>query len=274
MSTRIPLFGYEVDAVSPPEAVEVVAGWVAAGDGACRYVVTPNVHHTVMYQRNEALRAAYADAGLVLADGAPVVLAARLLGRPLPGRVTGSDLVPALFDRFREEGLRVYLLGAGLGVAARAAERIEACWPGVRVVGVLSPPPGFERDPDANAAILSDVAAARPDVLVVGLGAPKQELWVHRHRAAIRARAALCVGAAIDFLAGEKRRAPRWMQRSGLEWLHRMSTEPRRLFVRYAHDAFAFPPLVCREWLRRSRRTVRAAAATSPQAVPPAEVRG
>jgi N-acetylglucosaminyldiphosphoundecaprenol N-acetyl-beta-D-mannosaminyltransferase len=117
----------------------------------------------------------------------------------------------------------------------------------VRVVGFYSPPLGFERDATENTIILERIAAARPDVLIVGLGAPKQELWVHAHRDEIAAPVALCVGATIDFLAGHVARAPAWMQRCGLEWLHRLSSQPRRLASRYARDAWIFPRLLLRD---------------------------
>lgn len=247
---KIPMFGVQIDALRMPEAVEAVTAWTREeGEPACRYVVTPNVDHTLLLQEHQGLRDAYVDAGLVLADGMPVVLASRLLRKPLPERVTGADLVPALFNAADpERPLTVYLLGAAPGVAQRARDNIHTRWPGVRVTGLYSPPLGFERDDAENEAILKRIEAANPDVLVVGLGAPKQELWVHRHRRRIRAKAALCVGASIDFLADEKPRAPVWMQKSGLEWLHRLSSEPRRLFRRYARDAFVFPKLVWREW--------------------------
>lgn len=252
MSARISLFGMELDALRMAEAVDQVYRWVAESDHECRYVVTPNVDHAVMFQEHSGLRAAYADASLVLADGAPVVWAARLLRRPLPQRVPGSDLAPALFEcAAARGGLSAYLLGAASGVGDRAAANIMRRWPQVRVTGVDSPPPGFERDAQANAAILAKIAAVRPDVLLIGLGAPKQELWVHAHRAAIQAKVALCVGATIDFLAGEKARAPLWMRKSGLEWLHRLATEPRRLAKRYARDAMIFPRLLWREWASR-----------------------
>jgi N-acetylglucosaminyldiphosphoundecaprenol N-acetyl-beta-D-mannosaminyltransferase len=186
----------------------------------------------------------------------PVLWASRLLRRPLPGRVPGSDLAPALFAAAaRRGGLRVYLLGAAPGVAARAAEEIEDAWPAVRVVGTYSPPPGFENDPDENNQILARIQINRPDVVVVGLGAPKQELWLAANRARIRAPVALAVGATIDFLAGEKTRAPRWMRKVGLEWLHRLASEPRRLTRRYARDAWIFPQLVWREWRADGRRS-------------------
>ena len=120
-------------------------------------------------------------------------------------------------------------------------------WPNVRTVGVYSPPLGFEKCELENNMILERIALCRPDVLVVGLGAPKQEIWVHQHRDQIRARVALCVGATIDFLAGEKRRAPRWMQMAGIEWMHRMCSEPKRLVRRYAKDAWVFPQLVLQQ---------------------------
>jgi N-acetylglucosaminyldiphosphoundecaprenol N-acetyl-beta-D-mannosaminyltransferase len=213
-------------------------------------VVTPNVDHTVLVQTNAELRAAYGDAGMVLADGWPVVAASRLLRRPLPERVAGSDLAPALFKAAQqdERPLRVFLLGAAPGVGERAAKNIQSRWPVVRVVGVYSPPMGFERDERQNQATVLRIREAAPEVLIVGLGAPKQELWVHRHRSQIAAPVALCVGATIDFLAGEKKRAPRLLRRLGLEWLHRMLSEPRRLTSRYARDAWIFPQLVWREW--------------------------
>ena len=252
MPVRIELFGVQIDPLRMDQAVGQVLAWIACPDGRCRYVVTPNVDHVVLLQHHQALRAAYDGAGLILADGAPVIWSSRLLGKPLPGRVAGSDLVPALFDAAdADRPIRTYLLGALPGVAERAAENIHRRWPGVKVIGTYSPPLGFERQEAENETILSRIEIASPDLLIVGLGAPKQELWVHQHRERLQARVALCVGATIDFLAGEKRRAPRWMQVAGLEWMHRVASEPRRLAARYARDAWIFPQLVLREWRQR-----------------------
>jgi N-acetylglucosaminyldiphosphoundecaprenol N-acetyl-beta-D-mannosaminyltransferase len=251
MLKQISLFGIKIHAVDMRTAVDTVLSWCRDGDSRCRYVVTPNVDHTVMFQSRADLQQAYADASLVLADGSPVVVASRLLRRPLPERVAGSDLVPAVFEQANKGGekeLRVFLLGAGPGVASRAALAIEQHWPKVEVVGTYSPPLGFENDDNENERILSMIAEAGPELLLVGLGAPKQELWVQRHAQRIQAKAALCVGATIDFLAGEKSRSPVWMRRLGLEWLHRLSTEPSRLAKRYLRDAWIFPQLVWREW--------------------------
>jgi N-acetylglucosaminyldiphosphoundecaprenol N-acetyl-beta-D-mannosaminyltransferase len=246
---RQDLFGISIHALKMEQAVDYLRRRVSESAYACRYVVTPNVDHTVLLQTHQGLREAYTQADLVLADGHPLVWASRMLGRPLPERVAGSDLVPSLFQAIPHgETLRIFLLGAAPGVADRAASNITRQWPNILTVGVDSPPLGFERNAAENARILAKIADARPDVLILGLGAPKQECWIHQHRSQVVAKTVLCVGATIDFLAGEKTRAPRWMQRSGLEWLHRMSTEPKRLVKRYAKDAWVFPQLVWRQW--------------------------
>jgi N-acetylglucosaminyldiphosphoundecaprenol N-acetyl-beta-D-mannosaminyltransferase len=249
---RVNLFGVALDPLRMRAAIGRIQDWIEQPQ-RCRYVVTPNVDHVVMLQHHAGLRAAYVDADLVLADGWPVVAASWLLRQPVPERVPGSDLVPELCAAAKpSQPLRLFLLGAGPGVAQRAALNIHCRWPGVTVVGTYSPPLGFEHDRTENERILARIAEAAPQVLVVGLGAPKQELWVHEHRDRISAAAALCVGATIDFLAGRKRRAPRWLQRLGLEWCHRMLSEPRRLAARYARDAWVFPQLVWSQWRRPS----------------------
>jgi len=241
------LFGIAIDAVDTQEAVATLLRWIDRRERRCRYVVTPNIDHIVMLERDAKLQAAYQDADLVVADGMPVVVASWLLRQPLPERVAGADLVPALFAASGDRRLTVFLLGAAPGVGERAAREISRHWPSVEVVGTCSPPPGFEHDETMNRQILERIAAVTPDVLVVGLGAPKQELWVHRHLPDIEARIAFCVGATIDFLAGEKPRAPAWLRNSGFEWTYRLACEPRRLFRRYARDAWVFPRILFRE---------------------------
>jgi N-acetylglucosaminyldiphosphoundecaprenol N-acetyl-beta-D-mannosaminyltransferase len=125
------------------------------------------------------------------------------------------------------------------------------------VVGHDSPPPGFEHDAAENDRIVQRIARVAPDLLIVGFGAPKQELWVDRHRSSLPAKLALCVGATIDFLAGERKRAPAWMRAAGLEWLHRVASEPRRLLGRYLHDGCVFPRLVWREMMRERKSSGR-----------------
>lgn len=244
------LFGIALTPVALPDAVELLVSWLRKPDGRCHYVVTPNVDHALLFQSRADLRQAYASASLVLADGSPVVWVSRLLGRPVPCRVPGSDVTPALFEAATaERPFRVFLLGGAPGVAERAARTIRTRYPHVEVVGTYSPPFGFEKDPRENEHMIGLISASKPDILVVGLGAPKQELFVYRNRERLAdVPVALCVGATIDFLAGEKPRAPRWMQNNGLEWIHRALSEPRRLVPRYARNLWAFPQLVWREW--------------------------
>ncbi len=260
---RTRLFGIEIDPLTMSQAVSQVLDWVLEAPTKCQIVVTPNVDHIVQLQTNEGLQQAYRQAGLVLADGWPVVTAAGWLGKPLPERVPGSDLVPEIFRRTQanyESGsheatrkLRVYFLGAAPGVADRAATSVQQQWPSVEVVGTYSPPLGFEKSESECEQILARIQAVTPDVLVVGLGAPKQELWVAKHQDRLVARVALCVGATIDFLAGEKRRAPAWVQALRMEWLHRLLSEPQRLAKRYWHDARVFPGIVWREFRKPAR---------------------
>lgn len=253
MSERVRMFGIELDRLTMNQAVAQLLDWVGESEYPSRYVVTPNVDHVVMLQNNAALGAAYEDAAMVVVDGKPVLLASRLLGRPLPETVPGSDLCPALFDAAKYRGgvLRVFLMGAAEGVADRAAEEIRARWPWVEVCGVYSPPMGFCVSTPANSVAQEKINAAKPDILMVGLGAPKQEIWVHAMRDRLQVKVILCIGATIDFLAGEKARAPVWMRKAGLEWLHRAISEPRRLLGRYLHDAWVFPRLVVKEWFHK-----------------------
>lgn len=254
MNLKQRLFGIDIDAFRMPQAVDCLRSWVEAEFSKCHYVVTPNVDHMVLLKENELFRNAYDGADMILADGHPIVWASRLLRRPLPERVPGSELVPKLFDSFNKRGeLKVFLLGAAEGVGLQAAENMKAQWPNVKTVGVYSPPMGFEKDATETENILQKIADVSPDVVVVGLGAPKQELWVAANADRMRAKVALCVGATIDFLAGEKKRAPVWMQKCGTEWLHRMCTEPKRLVKRYAKDAWIFPQIVFQQMMTQQR---------------------
>lgn len=252
MNDRVTMFGIGIDKLTMQQATLRLLDWSARDDYSCRYVVTPNVDHVVKLQTDAALRAAYAGASMVVVDGKPVLLASRLLGTPLPETVPGSDLCPALFEASRYgPPITVFLLGAAAGVADRAREAIEQRWPWVTVCGVFSPPMGFNAHADASAIAIEMINQAKPDILIIGLGAPKQELWIHAVAGKLHAKVALCAGATIDFLAGEKARAPVWMRRLGIEWLHRALTEPRRLLGRYLHDGWVFPRLMLKEWMKK-----------------------
>jgi len=252
---RVQALGVQVDPVTLEQAALRVEEWFRDSNGTCRFVVTPNLDHAVLLRGHTALQRAYSEAALIIPDGMPMVWASYLRRSPFKERVAGSDLVPLLMARALPDApLRVFLLGAGPGVGERAAAVIRERYKSVRIVGTFSPDLGFEKDEAQNRAIVEAVNAAETQLLVVGLGAPKQELWIHQQAPKLSCAAAVCAGATIDFLAGHRRRAPRWMQRSGTEWLHRALTEPRRLIPRYAKDALHLPSLLYLDW-KADRRT-------------------
>lgn len=257
MNNRVQLFDIRFDAIDMNQAVSTLLGWVRSGSRQCQYVVTPNVDHVVKLEMDARFRKSYQDASMVVADGKPVVMASRLFGKPLPAVVPGSDLVPGLFDRAWETGrpVTVFLFGAGPGVADRAARKIAERWgDDVKVVGTHCPEAGFDTDPVESMRLARMIAATNPDILILGLGAPKQELWINQYRGYVNAGVALCVGATIDFLAGERKRAPGVLRRLALEWAYRIYQEPKRLAGRYAHDAVVFPRLVVKEYLSMKAR--------------------
>jgi N-acetylglucosaminyldiphosphoundecaprenol N-acetyl-beta-D-mannosaminyltransferase len=245
----VAILGIPFHALTLAGAVDRIEAMVAAG--GTHYVVTPNVDFLVKAQRDPELRHILVCADLVLCDGKPIVWASHLLGGALPGRVAGSDLIPGLLQRAADRGWRVFLLGGSPDVAAEAARRIGALHPTLPAVEHYSPPhqPLLERnDPE----ITSRVRAARPDVMLVCFGCPKQEKWMSQHCKALGVPVMIGAGATIDFLADRMARAPVWMQRSGTEWLFRLLQEPRRLAGRYADDFLHFfPAVLLQRWRQR-----------------------
>ncbi len=241
-----------IDALTFPEALREIEALVAAGAGGC--VFTPNVDHVVTAEDDGEFRAAYGEASLAFADGQPLVWSSRALGTPLPAKISGSDLAWPLMELAARRRWRVYLLGGGPSVADAAAARLLRDL-GVHVVGVDAPAIDLDAPGGEGDAAAERVRMARPDLLLVALGAPKQERWIHRHLQRIRPAVAVAVGAALDFLAGHVRRAPGWMSRAGLEWLYRLAQEPRRLARRYLLKDPRFLPILLRTALSpRSQR--------------------
>ena len=209
--------------------------------------MTPNTDHVVRADRDGELGALYGRATVLVADGMPVVWASRLLGSALPERVAGVDLMHAVAAGLARRGGSAFLLGGTEACVAAAARGLEALHPGLRIAGTHQ---GFFRPDDP--AVLRAVNDTEPDALLVGMGSPRQERWVVRHADGLVPRIVLCIGGGLEVVAGERRRAPRWMQRTGLEWGFRLAQEPGRLWRRYLVEDAAFVPVVYREW--RSRR--------------------
>jgi N-acetylglucosaminyldiphosphoundecaprenol N-acetyl-beta-D-mannosaminyltransferase len=219
-----------LDVVTFDEALAAIRRLVAQGRGGAVY--TPNVDHVVTAEDDLAFRAAYDDASLSVADGKFVVWGAKLLGTPVPEKISGSDLIEPLLRLAGREGWRVFMLGGAPGVAAAAAERSRAEF-GVEVVGTASPYVRLDGSPGDLEQGMDQIAAARPNLVLVAMGAPKQELWIHHNRARLGGAVAIGVGASLDFVIGRISRAPRWISNAGLEWFYRFLKEPRRLAYRY-----------------------------------------
>jgi N-acetylglucosaminyldiphosphoundecaprenol N-acetyl-beta-D-mannosaminyltransferase len=245
---RVTILGCPIDALTLEETVAQVERSIDART-TCQHV-SINAAKLVKFQSDEVLREAIEGCELITADGQSVVWASRVLGQSLPERVTGIDLMHALFDAARLRGHRVYLLGAREEVLERAATEVESSYPGVSIVGRHHGYFGRDEEPE----LVASIAEARPDMLFVALETPAKELFLARNRERLGIPFVMGVGGAFDVLAGLRRRAPEWMRSSGLEWLYRLVQDPRRLARRYAIGNSQFIWLVARERLRRRGR--------------------
>ncbi len=204
--------------------------------GQPHYVITANVHYAMLTEKHN-LEALNQGAAFILADGMPLVWASRWRQRRLPERVAGSDLIWALCTRAAERGYRVFLLGGAPGVGEEAAKRLRDRFPSLQVVGIECPP--FRPlTPEEQAEMIGRIRQARPDLLFVAFGQPKGEQWIAEHLAELSVPVCMQVGASLDFVAGRVPRAPRLIQRIGLEWAYRLYREPRRLLLRYVANAW------------------------------------
>jgi len=244
--------GVPLDSVTLDGAISAIELLVSSGQGGA--VFTPNVDHVIEFTKNARLRQAYASCDLSLVDGMPILWASRLLGRALPEKVSGSDLVEPLLTRAASLGWRVFLLGGQEGVAALAQARLAESTPGLSIVGTLAPRVDMTQPKESRDEILRAIGATRPHIVLVAFGAPKQELWIHEARTALAPAVLLGVGASLDFIAGTLPRAPAWVSRSGLEWLYRLSREPKRLWKRYLLRDPLFLAILLRELLAIERK--------------------
>ncbi len=215
-------------------------------------VVTPNADHVCQAERDGGYRQIVEDAALVTADGMPVVWASRLIRCPLPERVTGADLLPKVCEHAARSGRRVFIMGGMPGEAEIAARKLRNAHPGLMIVGTYCPPFGFEKSEEETAKAVNAVNKSGADILFLGVGAPKQERWLAANKKSLQCGVAIGVGASIAFTAGTIPRAPRWMQRSGVEWVYRLSKEPRRLAMRYAKDT-KIAAIIARDVVRSMR---------------------
>jgi N-acetylglucosaminyldiphosphoundecaprenol N-acetyl-beta-D-mannosaminyltransferase len=240
----VTIAGIPVSNVSEAEAIEVIDALIA--EGGSHYGAVVNAAKLVAANRDDALKSVLVDADLVTADGMSVVWASRVLGRALKERVAGIDLFERLVERAAIKGLAVYFLGAREESVQATVELFAKRHPALRIAGYRD---GYFEASDSR-SVSESIRESSADVLFVAMGSPRQENWIASNLVMTGVRFALGVGGSFDHLGGRARRAPRWMQRSGLEWLHRLAQEPRRLWRRYLIGNSAFIWLVMRERLR------------------------
>lgn len=227
---RTNILGVGVSAINMEMALNTIDRWIA--ERRPNYVCVTSVHGVIASQSDNELRRIQNRAGLVTPDGMPLVWVSRLRKHRNVGRVYGPDLMTAVCTESVAKGYRHFLYGGASAVPERLADRLRQAYPGIQIVGTYSPP--FRPlTPEEDETVVRQINQSKADIVWVGLSTPKQEYWMAGHLGRLDVPVMIGVGAAFDFLAGLKRQAPRWIQRSGLEWLYRLSTEPRRLWRRY-----------------------------------------
>ena len=230
--------GIAFDRLSEAQTIRFLVDELREGRGG--WVITSNLDHLCRARRDPEFRAMLDEADLVVADGAPLVWASRLQGTPLPERVAGSALAWSLSEAAGAAGQSIFLLGGDEGTAEKAAQHLKGRFSGLKIAGTFYPPMGFEKDPHIMAEMREALVAARPDLVYVALGSPKQERLIRELRSDLPGAWWLGLGISLSFICGDVQRAPVWMQKIGLEWFHRMIQEPRRLARRYLIDGIPF----------------------------------
>jgi N-acetylglucosaminyldiphosphoundecaprenol N-acetyl-beta-D-mannosaminyltransferase len=264
MTDRMEFLGYRISAGGMERDVETALSWLTNGSRG-RYVVTLNPHSVAVAASDPVFNASLCEADLALPDGTGVFLGARLLGLPLRARVTGSDFFGAVIEAAsRRKGVRFFFLGSSRHVLDRIRERIRREYPGIVVCGTYAPSFCDDFAEEEEREMVEAVNAARPDVLWVGMTAPKQENWIYRNRERLSVPCIAAVGAVFDFFAGTKRRSPVIWRRLGLEWLHRLLQEPGRLWRRNFVSTPIFIGMVVRERIRRAAASARRSIIISP----------
>ena len=245
MSGRITMMGCQIDNLSMEETLQTVEGFIQSGKPHQHVVV--NVDKLVKAERDAELRRIINECALINVDGMPVVWASRLLGKPLKERVAGVDLFEALMRRSAAKGWRVYLLGAREEVVSEVKSLYEIKYPGLVVAGYRN---GYWSEAE-EPGVVADIAAARADLLFVAISSPKKEHFLGQYQDQMKIPFAMGVGGTFDVAVGRVKRAPVWMQKSGLEWFYRFLQEPRRMFRRYFIEDMTFFRLFLKEALRR-----------------------
>lgn len=231
MAKKIDLLGIKIDNLNLSEALARVEEIIAARKP--EYYSCINLHQLVLYKEDERFRKITDEAGLLTVDGQPIMWIARLFKTPFKEKIAGEDFVPTVCRLAAEKGYRVFLLGGSAGAAEKAVERLQRENPQLIVAGVYSPPFGFEKDEAEINTINTMLKNSRADILFVGLGSPKQDIFIDDNKEIYQIPLSFSIGIAIDYLAGTIKQPPKWMRDVGLAWFYRFCSEPKRLFHRY-----------------------------------------
>jgi len=223
-----------INNVTMPETIAAIEQMIEADKKS--YVVAINVDVVMKIEEDSYLKKVVDNADMVLVDGKPLVWISKLHGKPLKAKISGSDLVPLFCEVAAEKGYKIFIIGGKDGIAEQAKEKLENRLPKIKIVGTYAPPFGFEKNESELDKINQMISEAHPDLLIACFGCPKQEKWIYENIEKYNAKVSVCAGATVDFLAGNVKRAPRWMSDHGLEWFYRFTQEPKRMFKRYFVD--------------------------------------
>ena len=223
-----------INNVTMPETIAAIEQMIEADKKS--YVVAINVDVVMKIEEDSYLKKVVDNADMVLVDGKPLVWISKLHGKPLKAKISGSDLVPLLCEVAAEKGYKIFIIGGKDGIAEQAKEKLENRLPKIKIVGTYAPPFGFEKNESELDKINQMISEAHPDLLIACFGCPKQEKWIYENIEKYNAKVSVCAGATVDFVAGNVKRAPRWMSDHGLEWFYRFTQEPKRMFKRYFVD--------------------------------------
>lgn len=223
-----------IDNVTKEEAISHIENFII--ERKFGHVITPNVDQIIRIEKNSYFKEICNNAELLLTDGTPLLWIAKWYKKPIKEKICGSDLVPELCSLAAEKGYSIFLLGAAEGVAAKAAENLKRKNPGLKIAGTYSPPYGFENNQEEIEHINTLLYKSKADLLFVGLGVPKQDIFIYQNMNKYQIPMSFSIGATIDFEAGVQKRAPRWINKIGMEWAYRLLSNPRRMFKRYIID--------------------------------------
>ena len=223
-----------INNLSMTETIETIEQMILSDKKA--YIVPINVDVVIKIENDQYLKKVVKEADLVLVDGKPLVWISNFYHKPVKAKISGSDLVPLLCEKASQKGYTIYIIGGKEGIAEQAKKKLEEKYPGINIVGTYAPPFGFEKDKNELEKINQMISQNTPDILIVCFGCPKQEKWIYENIRYYNAKVSICAGATVDFLAGNIKRAPKWMSEHGLEWFYRFLQEPKRMFKRYFID--------------------------------------